>query len=377
MEEPKRKITEKIIVDAITLSMEAVLPPHYFVRISYDFTKDGVIQHIDSKYKVDFGPLARTPENTKLEKISESLTGTNDCPQGYRLVDMFFSIKGANLKNLCYEASSNSLIASIEGQSQTGFIHLYIPRILLDAKSMNCEDVEFFVIVNGEEREYDEIKLEKFRTIKVPLQKSDIEVEIGVPLQLESGSPSLEQCQKLIQQNYRLYQQFKWALYDDRIICKDGLQKITKKSDNSSVCVKPESIYQLIERGWAKPYTESNAPGRISIEETGFRDDINYIKVDKKFLIEVGLENGFLNADSYVSTDPITGKIHRGLAHTTVVAMDNHLTKKLESFLIESNDGENDSYNHYYLEYDEKLYWVGIFYCNPQCPGFIEGELVK
>jgi len=206
-------IQKDTIFTEISGGMEESLPPNFSVRISYDFLDSGSLLHLNSKYQVNFGALARTPENAKLEKISESITVTNNaCPQGHRQVSMSYSIMGSKLKNLCYESSAHSVIALIENQNQTGFIHLYIPRILLDSKSMNCEDAQFFVLVNGEEREYEEIKLEKFRVIKVPLQVRDVEVEIGLPLQLESASPTMKQCQKLILQNYRPYEQFKWAL---------------------------------------------------------------------------------------------------------------------------------------------------------------------
>ena len=206
-------IQKDTIFTEISGGTELSFPPNFLVRISYDFMDTGALLRLDSKYKVNFGALAQTPENAKLEKISESITVTNNiCPQGYRQVSMSYSIMGSKLKNLCYESSAHSLIASIEDQNQTGFIHLYIPRILTDSKSLNCEDAQFFVLVNGEKREFEEIKLEKFRVIKVPLQVRDVELEVGVPLQLESASPTMEQCQKLILQNYRPYEQFKWAL---------------------------------------------------------------------------------------------------------------------------------------------------------------------
>jgi len=50
---------------------EDILPPKYFIKILYDVIDNKEIQHIDSRYKVDFGPLARTPENANLVKIYE------------------------------------------------------------------------------------------------------------------------------------------------------------------------------------------------------------------------------------------------------------------------------------------------------------------
>lgn len=116
-------------------------------------------------------------------------------------------------------------------------------------------------------------------------------------------------------------------------------------------------------------------PGRISIEETKFREEINYIDVDTKLLKQFGLEKGFRNADSYFSIDPETGR-EGGIAHTTVVPLNNNATKTLELFLIESNQQKTRD-NHYYLKFENKSFWVGIYYCEPDCPHFIEGEIVE
>ena len=37
----------------------------------------------------------------------------------------------------------------------------------------------------------------------------------------------------------------------EKILCKDGLELVMKKSDGSPACVKPDSVAPLIERGWA------------------------------------------------------------------------------------------------------------------------------
>lgn len=66
---------EAILKDSIKTrisgGLEDVLPPRYHVRIIYDVINNEEIQHMDSIYKVDFGPWARTPENAKLVKLFE------------------------------------------------------------------------------------------------------------------------------------------------------------------------------------------------------------------------------------------------------------------------------------------------------------------
>lgn len=47
--------------------------------------------------------------------------------------------------------------------------------------------------------------------------------------------------------------QFKTGISVEKIKCKTNLHLITKTSDGSPACVKPETKEKLIERGWAKP----------------------------------------------------------------------------------------------------------------------------
>ena len=121
-------------------------------------------------------------------------------------------------------------------------------------------------------------------------------------------------------------------------------------------------------------FQEPKGAGRVPIEETRFHE-VNYVDIDMKFLTEFGLEKGFNNADSYVSINPENGRAE-GISHTSVISMDNSVTKQLESFLVESNKGKTHD-NHYFLKYENKSFWLGIFYCDPDCPHFVEGELVE
>lgn len=116
---------------------------------------------------------------------------------------------------------------------------------------------------------------------------------------------------------------------------------------------------------------KSFASGVVSIEESNFHDDIVYINVTQKILQEFNLEDGFIEADSYMHFNPDLDRLG-GIAHTTQVSLSNQMTKQFESFLQEQNSTETPWDNRYYLEYDGKYFWVGVWYCYPQCPHFID-----
>ena len=41
----------------------------------------------------------------------------------------------------------------------------------------------------------------------------------------------------------------------NEIICKEGMQLVLKNTDGDPACVKPASVNKLIERNWAKPFS--------------------------------------------------------------------------------------------------------------------------
>ena len=57
----------------ISGSGEDVLPPRYHIRILYDLLENNKTKHMDLVYKVDFGALAKTPDNARLEKLYENV----------------------------------------------------------------------------------------------------------------------------------------------------------------------------------------------------------------------------------------------------------------------------------------------------------------
>jgi len=66
-------IPKDSIKTRISGGLEDVLPPRYHIRIIYDLLENNNAKHMDSVYKVDFGPSYKTPDMAKLEKLYEEV----------------------------------------------------------------------------------------------------------------------------------------------------------------------------------------------------------------------------------------------------------------------------------------------------------------
>jgi len=74
------------------------------------------------------------------------------------------------------DVDANSLIISVDA-SEDGSLTLTIPRSVLDA-TINGGDDEFFVLVDGEEVDFDETTSSTSRTLTIPFQAGAEEIEV-------------------------------------------------------------------------------------------------------------------------------------------------------------------------------------------------------
>ncbi|AJM91961.1 MULTISPECIES: PEFG-CTERM sorting domain-containing protein [Nitrosopumilus] len=87
-----------------------------------------------------------------------------------------YTITGAKLLGIMPDFEAKSLIVSIDATND-GSITMTIPRSVLDA-TMNGADEEFFVLVDGEEVDFDEIKTSTDRTLTISFPAGSEEIEI-------------------------------------------------------------------------------------------------------------------------------------------------------------------------------------------------------
>jgi len=105
-------------------------------------------------------------DTTGITDTTVSIQGTNDV--------IGYEITGGKILSIMPDLGENgeiistSLIVNIDA-TEDGSLTLTIPRSILDAK-MNGEDDEFFILVDGEEIDFDETTSSTSRTLTIPFQ---------------------------------------------------------------------------------------------------------------------------------------------------------------------------------------------------------------
>jgi len=104
------------------------------------------------------------------------ITDTTVSVQGS--VDLIgYEITGGKLLSIMPDVDANSLLISIDA-TDDGSLTLTIPRSVLDALLGNEDDDDFFVLVDGEEVDFDEITSSTDRTLTIPFSAGSELIEI-------------------------------------------------------------------------------------------------------------------------------------------------------------------------------------------------------
>ena len=120
----------------------------------------------------EFGGSTETPTT---EVPSSTVTDTTVSVQGSS--DLIgYEITGGKLVGITPDVEANSLIISIDATSD-GSLTLTIPRSVLDA-TMNGGDDDFFVLIDGEEVDFDETTTSTDRTLTIAFPEGAEEIEI-------------------------------------------------------------------------------------------------------------------------------------------------------------------------------------------------------
>jgi predicted secreted protein with PEFG-CTERM motif len=125
------------------------------------------------------GSTITPPKDTGVTDTTVSIEGSSDL--------IGYTITGGKLLSIIPDVEAKSLIVSIDATSD-GSLTLTIPRSVLDA-TMNGEDVEFFVLIDGEEVDFEETPsaTERILTIVFPVGAEEIEI-IGTFVVPEFGT---------------------------------------------------------------------------------------------------------------------------------------------------------------------------------------------
>ncbi len=156
--------------------------------MKFEGTYTITVQYGDSKSRLaqttfEFGGVVDDEEPEDISIVTDNtvtITGSTDL--------IGYEITGGKLLSIIPDVDANSLIISIEA-TDDGSLTLTIPRSVLDAVFENGEDDEFFVLVDGEEVDFDETVSSTHRilTIEFPAGAEEIEI-IGTFVVPEFGT---------------------------------------------------------------------------------------------------------------------------------------------------------------------------------------------
>jgi len=127
--------------------------------------------------KVLYGTQSRTAETTFEFGGSDGTTK----PTGTIKVDrtnfvLSYKITGGSVLSVTPDDEANSLVVAIKTTSD-GVLTITLPRALIDAK-INGQDDNFFVLIDGEEVEFEETTTDTDRTLTIAFPDGAEEIEI-------------------------------------------------------------------------------------------------------------------------------------------------------------------------------------------------------
>jgi len=160
-------------------------------KFSTEITAGGALMKAEGSYTItaQYGNASRTAEASfefggstpvetpsEVEEVTSTVTDTTVLIQGAQ-DSINYEITGGKLLSITPSVQDNSLIIIIDA-TDDGSLTLTIPRSVLDALLGNGDDDDFFVLVDGEEVDFDEITSATDRTLTIPFQAGSEEIEI-------------------------------------------------------------------------------------------------------------------------------------------------------------------------------------------------------
>ena len=138
---------------------------------SYTVTVQYGTENRSATTSFEFGGSTVTPPTGNTSEVTDttvSVQGSSDL--------IGYEITGGKLQSIMPDVDANSLIVSIDATSD-GSLTLTIPRSVLDAM-INGEDDDFFVLIDGEEVDFDETttSTDRILTISFPAGAEEIEI---------------------------------------------------------------------------------------------------------------------------------------------------------------------------------------------------------
>jgi len=155
-------------------------------KFSTEVTAGGALMKVEGSYTVavQYGNANRSAETSFefggvepiIEEVMSVVTDTTVSIQGS--VDLIgYEITGGKILSIMPDVDSNSLIISIDA-TDDGSLTITIPRSVLDAVFENGDEDDFFVLVDGEEVDFDETVSSTDRILTIAFSAGSEEIEI-------------------------------------------------------------------------------------------------------------------------------------------------------------------------------------------------------
>lgn len=167
-------------------------------------------------------------------------------------LELNYEIEGGEITSTCNYYDDNMIVFSIEPVRE-GEITIEIPRIELDS-IINCQDDRFFVLLDKDETDYHEIDTSPIvRTLKINFTSTTSTIKIiGPSIPVANASEQALFCIEQRLKEIPPKKQLKIGVDLDGVVCKEGLEKIFKITNDSVACVYPETAQKLVDREWGK-----------------------------------------------------------------------------------------------------------------------------
>ncbi len=161
-----------------------------------------------------------------------------------------YTITEGEILDMCMDKDVKAVILNVDTNS-AGILTIDVPRKAIDPKLGSCsQDDHFFVLIDGKEWNYDEIKnTDRLRRLSISFPNDTKAIEIIGSIVMQTFT-----CDHVYEShriNITPLQQVNLGIKPQNIICEEGLELIFKSTDGSPVCVKLKTAVKLVERGWA------------------------------------------------------------------------------------------------------------------------------
>src|SRR3989338_58307 len=177
---------------SIPVSLRVISPNGNIVRIdqidigsdntfSVEITAGGNLWKAAGTYTIE-ASYGLTAENTSTAITTFEFGGSSGGKPSTIGVDgtdylLSYTITGGKVLSITPDVAANSLIIAIEATND-GQLTITLPRALIDALLPDGGDDSFFVLVDGEERDFDETKTDTDRTLAIVFEEGAEEIEI-------------------------------------------------------------------------------------------------------------------------------------------------------------------------------------------------------